>query len=178
MISITGSIHRSFVFPADRPTAFDYYSDWRRTLGYLTHISFHPQSNNQHYRMLYSTTELGIYQVKVYCYVVTNLDRDSWTIYIQPLEEMTAPVRNAGLYSMKSNGFYSSQSIFHELGEQTKIEYRLNLSADLPAPYALRFMPKPILQNIAQNIAQRRIEEIVEKFIQQSIAAFLRQSKP
>jgi hypothetical protein len=178
MIPITGSTHRSFIFPADRLTAFDFYSDWRRTLGYLTHISFRPQSNNQHYQMLYSTTELGIYQIQVFCNIVTRLDRSSWTLHIQPQEEITTAVRKAGLHSMKANGYYSSQSKFHEHGEQTKIEYHLNLHADLPIPYAIRFMPTPILQNIAHNITQRRIEEIVEKFIQRSIEAYQQQARP
>ena len=128
--------------------------------------------------MLYSTTELGIYQIQVYCNISTMLDRNSWTIYILPQQETTAVISKAGFHSTKANGYYSSQSSFHELGEQTKIEYSLDLHADLPVPYAIRFMPAPILQNIAQNITQRRIEEIVDKFIQQSIAAYQQQANP
>jgi hypothetical protein len=177
MISITGYTQHSFIFPANRPTAFEFYSDWRRTLGYLTYISYQNQSNNQHFRMLYSTTELGIYQVQLYCDVITRLDRDTWTILIQPQEEIESMICQAGLHSMKAMGYYSSLSSFHEQGERTRIDYQLNLHAELPVPYAIRFMPASILQNVARGIMQRRIEEIVEKFIQRSIEAYQLQVK-
>jgi len=176
MINIIGSIQRSFIFPANRPTAFEFYSDWQRTLSYLAHISFQRQSNNQHFRMLYSTTELGIYQVLLHCDISIEQDRNAWKLHIQPQEGTTPAVSKAGLYSIEGKGYYSSQSHFHEMGERTRIEYCLNLHADLPVPHAIRFMPAPILQNVARRITQRRVEEIVEKFIQRSIEDYEKQA--
>jgi hypothetical protein len=178
MITITGSIRRSFVFPADRPTAFEFYSDWRRTLGYLVHISLERQSNNQQFQMLYSTTELGIYRVQLYCDIETELDRHAWTLHIHPLEATTVVESKAGIYSLKAQGYFMSESNFHEQGEHTQIDYHLRLHADLPVPYAIRFMPASLLQNIACGVTQRRIEEIAEKFIQRSIEAYQQQAKP
>jgi hypothetical protein len=57
-------------------------------------------------------------------------------------------------------------------GEQTRIEYELDLQAELPTPLALRVVPGGVLNRISYNITNWRIDEIAGGFIENSIAHF------
>ncbi|MBN1148096.1 MAG: hypothetical protein JXA78_12630 [Anaerolineales bacterium] len=175
MIKIAGSIHRSFIFPANRPDAFEFYADLERTLSFLNHISLLRSYSDLQYRMLYNTTELGIYHVRLFCDIETELDRDARAIRIHPLEgKGIAPAgSNAGLYSSAAKGYYTSESLFAEEGDRTRVDYYLQIWATLPTPHGIRFMPNIVLNNIARTITQRRIHEIAEGFIERSVSAFL-----
>ena len=176
MIEIAGTIHRSFIFPANRADAFKFYSNLEHTLNYLTHISILQSFADLQYRVVYHSSELGIYRVRIFCDIGADLDRDAWAIRIHPLEGIT-PIRNkAGLYSLSAQGQYTSESLFAEEGNQTRIDYRLQLSASLPVPHGVRFMPSAVLDNIAQSIMNWRIQEIVEGFIERSITIFSRET--
>ena len=173
MTSIHGAVQRSFLFPADLPTAFDYYCDIDRILHFLPHISIVNKYAGDGYRMLYHTTELGIYRVNIYCDLVAEIDRQKPSINFHPLEHVILPVRGeVGLYSLIGQGYYSSISTFSPEREQTRIEYQLSLSAELPIPLGLRLVPNSIIDGIANNLVQWRINEIAEGFITRSLRAF------
>jgi hypothetical protein len=172
MIEITGSAQRSFVFPADRPTAFEYYADLRRTFSHLPHIKLITNYAQDSFRMLFSTTELGIYRIRIYCDLQAEFDRTAWVMRIKPLEDVKAASREAGMYSMTAPGYFSSTSVFHAEGEHTRIDYKLDLSASLLAPLALRFMPEIIVEAMARAITQRRFGETVDGFIERSLEAY------
>ena len=177
MINIGGSVHRSFVFPADTQTAFRYYANMRHTLNMIPHISIHEHWDEHKYRMLYSTTELGIYRVRIFCNIQTQLDQDRGVMHVYPLEEGTVIKSKVGVYSLSAQGEYSSTSTFYEIDAgKTEIDYRLNLHAQLPIPLGLRLMPSRLLNEIAQSITQWRIEEIANGFIERSMSAFTRSS--
>jgi hypothetical protein len=169
MIHISGSVNRTFVFPAPLETAFDFYADMERTLGFLTHISLVQHRSERRYRMLYHTTELGVYRINMYCDIEIRLDRNAWTLSILPAKDVPPVAPEITLYSMAAQGTYSSQSIFTTSGSRTQIEYRLNLDANLPVPFGARLMPTSVTNAIAQNITQWRIHEIAEGFIERSI---------
>jgi hypothetical protein len=177
MIKIAGSVQRSFFFPADRRTAFEYYADMNNTISHLPHISLVGRHENDGLRMLYSTTELGIYRVRVYCDLRAEFDRRAWILRMQPVEAMQSVGWKAGMHSLSAPGHFTSQSIFHEDGAQTRIDYTLDLSATLPVPLELRFVPELVINALAHNITQRRFREIVEEFIKQSVGAFNRNGK-
>ena len=173
MINVAGSTSLTFDFPAELPIAFKYYSDFSRVLHYLPHISFVKVHSDDQYRMLYKTTELGIYRVKVFCDLQVKSDRYTNTLSIAPLNSSVKPIRSrAGLYSLTGQGYYSSQTIFHAAGQQTKIDYSLKLHSDLPVPIGLRLMPETLINNIAGSITNWRTREIAEGFIENSIAAY------
>jgi hypothetical protein len=172
MITITGSVHRSFAFPGRQEAAFDYYANIRRTLNMLPHISVVRQYSADQFRMLYSTTELGVYRVRMLCDIQVTLDREAWILRIGPMSNPPPVASEAGIYSLSGPGFFASQSVFHRRGEQTDVEYGFRLNAELPVPFGIRFMPESVLNGIAGSITQWRIEEIVDGFIQRSVDTF------
>ena len=122
--------------------------------------------------MLYRTTELGIYRVRVICDMAAQIDRDAGVLRIQPLDGHPPVKSKAGMYSLSGQGFFRSVSIFHPQDEFTEIDYSLKLSATLPIPIGLRFMPVGLVNEIARNIVQWRITEIVGKFIDRSLHTY------
>lgn len=175
MITINGSVQRSFVFPADIPTAFDYYKDMSRTLNFLSHISILDRYDEERYRVLYKTTELSIYRVRIICDIQVESDPYNGLLLIHPICESYPVKTQSGLYSLSGQGLYSSESNFTSEGDQTRIDYKLELHASLPVPLGLRFMPGAVINSIARNITQWRINEIAEGFIERSVRAFVPQ---
>ena len=173
MINIVGSTSFSFDFPAELIQAFEYYADFSRVFPYLPHISIVKKHTDDHFRMLYKTTELGIYKVKIFCDLQVTSNLDTHTLLIQPLNSSVKPIKpRAGLYSITGQGYYSSQTKFYADGKQTKIDYSLKLNSDLPVPIGLRLMPESLINNIAGSITNWRIQEIAKGFIEKSITSY------
>jgi hypothetical protein len=172
MIKIAGSFRRSFIFPAELPVAFAFYADLGRILNYLPHILLVRSYGHDRFRMLYCTTELATYRIRLFCDLRATLDGNGRTLEISPLDDIP-PVRGqAGLRSATTQGYYRSRSVFHENGHDTRIDYSLQLQADLPTPLGLRFMPGSVVNRIAKNITNWRMREIADGFIERSIDAF------
>ena len=174
-IEIDGSVSRSFIFPADLKTAFDYYRDLGKIAGWLGHIEMAERYGPHKYRMLYHSTELGIYQVKIYCDLFLAVDAKSRVLRVTPLQDVPPVRADASMSALTAQGFFNSQSTFYDAGEQTKIDYVLSLRARLPIPIGARIIPATVLDLIAQNIMSRRIDEIADGFIKRSIEAFQNQ---
>ena len=172
MITITGSVHRSFEFPSHSEAAFDFYANARRTLSMLPHISIVRQYCPDQYRMMYDTTELGIYRVRMLCDIQVELDRETSVLRIRPMTDPPPVAIEAGVYSLAGQGFFSSESIFRDTGQSTLVDYRFQLGADLPVPFGIRFMPESVLNGIASSITQWRIDEIVDGFIRRSLDTY------
>jgi hypothetical protein len=172
MIAVAGAAHRSFVFPAELPTAFAYYSDLERVLTYLPHICVVQAYRYNQFRMLYSTTELGVYHIRIFCDLQARLDEKERTLSIIPLNGVPRAKTTAGAKSATTHGLFSSTSVFQAAGAETTIEYSLQLRADLPNPGGVRLMPRSAVNRIAHGITQRRIDEIAAGFIERSIDAF------
>jgi hypothetical protein len=172
MIKIAGAIRRSFIFPAELPVAFAYYADLSRIFNYLPHILLVRAYGHDRFRMLYSTTELATYHIRIFCDLRATLDGNDQTLNISPLDDVAPVNGQAGLRSATTQGYYRSRSVFHENGRETRIDYSLQLRADLPTPLGLRFMPGSVVNRIAKNITSWRMREIADGFIQRSIDAF------
>ena len=171
MIRVAGSVHRSFVFPAEQALAYAYYADIGRVLSYLPHICLVRAYGPDQLRLLYHSTELGLYHVRIFADVQTLLE-DGCVLHVRPLDRHPPMQSEAGAHSATAQGHFASQSTFHDMGSQTRIEYKLQLRADLPTPLGLRVMPGLIVGSIARSITNMRIREIVEGFIARSIDAF------
>jgi hypothetical protein len=178
MITIAGSVHRAFTFPGDLPTALEYFGEMGRTLNYLPHIAILRKYADDQYRMLFSTTELGVYHVRLFCDIKTELDRKACAIRIRPLQDVPPVEPDAGLYSLTGQGYYASDSLFTEQDRQTEIVYQLTLRAELPEPFGLRFVPDGVLHRIAHNITDWRIHETADGFIDRSRRAFQLSTRP
>ena len=171
MIKVRGSVRRSFIFPANLPLAYAYYGDVARVLNYLPHICLVRAYGPDRFRLSYSTTELGAYQIHILADVQTTLE-EGWRIRVHPLAGIEPAPARAGLNSTTALGYFQSESVFHEDGDQTRIEYSLKLQAQLPTPLGLRFMPGRVVDSIARSITGMRIREISEGFIERSLSAF------
>lgn len=173
MIHISGSARRVFTFPAQLPMAYAYYSDVGRVLGYLPHLVLVRSFSYDQFRMLYSTIELGVYHIRIYCDLQTMLEANgAKVIRIKPLRGMPPVRTQSGVNHSTAQGTYSSTSVFLPSGDHTRIEYTMALEAKLPAPVGLRLMPGSVVDSIASNIAHARIHEIVNGFIERSLDAF------
>ncbi|MFM8320000.1 MAG: DUF1997 domain-containing protein [Chloroflexota bacterium] len=172
MIRLAGATQLHFTFPACLPAALRYYADIEHTLGLLPHISLLRSLGDGCYRMLYSTTELGVYRIQMVCDIAVELDHPGAALRIRPAQGLP-PVRNEiGLNHLITQGYYASQSLFEAHGGETQIDYRLTLDAELPVPLAARMMPQRMLDGIAGGIANWRIHEIAAGFIQRSVADY------
>jgi hypothetical protein len=177
MIKISGSVRRTFTFPAKLPEALAFYADFDRTLHYLSHISIVRRYAAGQYRLLYETTELGIYHVRIFCDIATQIDQEGRIVRVQPLTDAPQVSLDAGMYALTGQGTFKSESRFEDHGDQTQIEYQLQLDAVLQTPISLRFMPKNFVTDIAQNVTDWRFIETVEGFIERSIDSY-KQEKP
>jgi hypothetical protein len=171
MIKVTGSSSRSFIFPAELPLAYAYYADVSRLLTYLPHISMVRAYAADRFRLLYTSTELGAYHIQIFADVQTTLEA-GWLIRVHPLSGPVPVDSQAGIHASTTQGSFASRSVFKDEGERTRIEYSLQLQAELPTPLGLRLMPGSMVNRIARSITQARIHEIVKGFIERSASAF------
>jgi hypothetical protein len=165
MIHLAGSAKRSFLFPSDIKTALIYYVDMGRLFKYLPHITLVETYSKNQFRVLYSSTELGIYQIQLYCDLVVNQDTENAAIHVTMLPGKKPAKTKAGIHSIQGMATFSSTSRFQPEGDCTRIYYHLNLEGELPKPMALNLVPDSITDHIAESIAKRRIYEIADGFI-------------
>jgi hypothetical protein len=174
MIQLAGSAQRSYLFPADLPAAFAYHCDLARSMRFLPHITVAKRYASDQFRLLYSAIH-GLYRVKIFCDVLITADQPNYRLRIDPLTGHV-PVKNeVGLNAMTCQGHYDSETAFSAAGQQTMIEYRLNLRASLPKPVTLRLIPHALMDGAAHNILHLRTAEIMSSFIDQSLRAYSRQ---
>lgn len=171
MIEINGSIQRSFTFPAPLPEALRYYANTDHILHLIPHIFFIQKYAEGQYRMLYHTTELAIYRVKIYCDLQASVEDN--VLKFRPLIGY-APVESlAGFDHLTAQGEYASDSVFEPLGTaETRITYTLHLKACLPTPLGLGLVPGPVMNGIANGITGRRMREIAQGFIDRSLVDY------
>ncbi len=172
MIKIVGSVHRSFTFPADLATTCAYYSDFNRILSCLPHVQIVDRYGPNQFRMVYHTTELGLYSVRLYCDLQAQIDRKRHVLHMIPLPGIPPAKLWAAMNTLVAQGYYASESVFCDEGDHTRIDYTLKLGATLPKPFGLNLVPDAILDHIATNITDWRIHEIAEGFIARTIDDF------
>ncbi len=172
MIRVLGSTTLSFMFPAERETAYRYYLEMSRVAQFLPHIHLISANGNNTFRLAYETTEVGAYHIRILCDVQAVTDSNHEVLTFEPVQHPPNIQPKSGFNSALTRGFYHSKSRFFAEGDQTRIEYHLDIQADLPTPHALKIVPAAVLNKISQNITNWRIKEIADGFIENSIAAF------
>jgi hypothetical protein len=171
MIKVSGSARRAFAFPAELPVAYAYYADVGRVLSYLPRICLVRAYGPDRFRLVYRSTELGVYHVRIFADVETRLE-EGWVLRVAPLNSSSPLKGRADAHTTSTQGYFSSRSVFYDEGEQTRIEYNLKLWGDLPTPRGLRFMPGFMVDRVAATITGMRMAEIVAGFIERSVDAF------
>jgi hypothetical protein len=171
MIRVSGSARRAFTFPAELPVAYAYYADVGRVLSYLPRICLVRAYGPDQFRLVYRSTELGVYQVRIFADVQTRLE-EGWVLRVAPLSSVPPLKGRADARTTRTQGYFSSRSVFYDEGEQTRIEYTLKLWGELPTPRGLRFMPGVMVDRVAATITGMRMDEIVAGFVERSVDAF------
>ena len=174
MIEINGAAQRTFSFPAPRPLAYQYYSDFQRIVPFLPHISLLDQYALHQFRLRYQATELGGYRVNIVADVQTTLDPNCHTLSVTALADKPRVADTVSLTSVTTQGYYTSYSLFTDHDDETEVDYCLQLQATFPTLFGLQLMPGSLLNYLAASITRSRIQEILDAFIGQSIAAFPR----
>lgn len=172
MIPMAGSAERSFVFPAELPAAFAFLGDIKRSFAFLPYISIAVTYSEDQYRLHYHALEAGFYWVDIFCDVQVIREENPRTLRICTLPGRP-PVKSAARWNaMTCQGTYESQSLFHPVGENTRVDFSIQLSASLPVPVTLRLVPPALVSKSTHNILQLRIEEVSSGFIDRSIRAY------
>jgi hypothetical protein len=177
VILINGTTRQTFLFPADVATASTFYGDFSRILRYLPHIQLVKAYRPDQFRVMYHTLELNVYRVRIYCDLQVHYNETTQTLHVTPIFDKP-PIRSeATVNSLTAPGYFTSQSVFHAQGDQTSVDYGLNLEARLPKPFGLMLMPDRVTQQIAQNITEWRVHEISNGFIKRSIQEYREQAR-
>ena len=172
MIPMAGSAKRSFLFPAELPAAFAFLGDVTRSFAFLSYISIAESYSQDQYRLHYRALEAGFYQVDIFCDVQVIREENPCSLIIRSLPGK-APVKSAARWNaMTCQGTYQSQSHFHQVGENTRVDFSIQLAASLPVPVTLRLVPPALVSSATHNILQQRIDEVSSGFIEQSIRAY------
>ncbi len=168
MITISGKTQLTFTLPTAVTTAFHFYQDIHRILPYLPRIQLVQAQGVQHVRVCYHSRELNAYDVAIYCDVQAESDPANYTIRLSPREAGTPVKAKSSFNRTEAYGRYTSTSIFYHDGDRTRLEYSLELSAELPKPWAIKLVPDGIMDAIANSITNHRIHEIASGFIMKS----------
>lgn len=174
MIKITGSIKRAFIFPAIPKLALLYYSDLSRIAEFLPHISLiHAYAPTQ-IRILYESIELGTYTIQIYSDLESCINWEKYHLHVYPVKiETAAPIKaEKSIRHTTGHGLFAIDAQFFDLGNQTRIEYTIQLKGALERPSGMRLMPKRVVNRIAKSVTNGRVREIGDGFIKESIAAF------
>lgn len=170
MITISGATKLTFTLPTDIDTAFTYFADLRRVIGFLPRIQFVEAFGDNFLRLCYANRELNAYDVKIYCDALTEIDYANYVIRISP-QSGPKPIKpQTTFHAVATMGTYQSESYFFAEGARTRLEYHIQLHAELPKPWALKMVPDTFMNSIAGNISRHRIHEIADGFIERSLA--------
>jgi hypothetical protein len=173
MIRIMGAVERSFTVPGELAAVARYYRQYDRILGLLPHIHKIKAYTAEDFRMVYDTVELGIYRVQIYCDLRAKFDEKAHILTVAPLAGMPPVKEKVSVTSLIAQGYYNSASAFQAEGRQaTRVDYRIELRAELPKPFGLGLVPDAVIERIAREITYWRIDEIADGFIQRSLADF------
>jgi hypothetical protein len=176
MITIAGTTHQTFGFPADVATAASFYRDFSRILRYLPHIQLVKAYGPDQFRVMYHSMELSVYRVRIYCDLQVSFDEARQTLHVAPLFNKPPVKSEATVHSLTAQGYFTSQSIFRPRGDHSAVDYQLSLEARLPKPFGLMLMPDMVIEQIASNITDWRIHEIAGGFIKRSVLEYREQT--
>lgn len=172
MIDISGAVKLAFNFPAPLALSYAYYTDLNTVLHFLPHIDVVEAYGDDHFRLLYRSTEFGGYTMQIYCDMRALVVSRLHTIRIVPEDNLPPISSGAGLNSATARGHFSSRGLFFARGDESRIEYEFELRSQLPRPLGMRLVPGRVLNSITRNVAGTRMREIAEGFIKRSVAAF------
>lgn len=174
MIKISGTINRTFIFPAPIQETLTYFSELTKVVRFMPHIQLvHEYALNQ-IRVLYETVELGVYNFRIFSDLEGSIDRKQHTISVVPVRIPTAVPINSSSTARETtgHGLFAIQAQLFDLQTQTRLEATLRLQASLERPRAMSLMPHRVVNRLAQSIADHRIKEMSDGFIRTAVENF------
>lgn len=174
MIKISGTINRTFIFPAPVQDTLTYFSEITQVALFMPHIQLvHEYTPNQ-IRVLYETVELGVYTFRIFSDLEGSIDRKNHTISVLPVRIPTAvPIQqSASSRETTGHGLFAIQAQLFDLQTQTRLEATLRLQASLERPRAMSLMPNRVVNRLAQSITDHRIKEMSDGFIRTAVDRF------
>jgi hypothetical protein len=172
MITLNGTVQRTFSFPADPLTTLIYFSDLSRVVHLLPHISVIETYTNEQVRIRFQTVELGAYTINIYCDLELQSNLDNYTITIRPLAGCQEVEADATLNATTGYGYYTSTARLAPASDGTTIFYQFQFQSKLTRPRGLRMVPKRVVDRIAQSISSGRVQEIADGFMESALEAF------
>jgi hypothetical protein len=172
MIRLAGTAKRSFLFPGTIQEAMGHYALMEDLFKYLPNITLTKAYSKTQFRVLFHSTELGIYKILLYCDLEVTIDTVNNMITVGILNGKKPIKPKAGMHSSLGMAQFVSKSQFVPDGNYTRIYYHLDIKGKLPKPLAFSLVPDNITNYIAESIANRRIFEIADGFIIGSLADF------
>ena len=172
MIKLNGAAQREFQFAADTTTAMQYFGVLNQMIQHLPHIEILEEYSLNQVRVCYSTLELGAYTINVITDLECQIDRDNLSILIRPLKGKEPVKGEASLNSTIGYGYFTSVAYLEDCGDETGIDFRLKMAANLPRPRGLRMMPGRVVNRIASSISQGRVNEIMDGFMTNALESF------
>ncbi len=174
MINITGSITRTFILPSEPAPALTFFDDITRVIEFIPNISLvHTYSQDQ-IRTLYESEELGTYKIRIYSdlQIERNWDDFVLDVYSVKIPEAVPVEPVANMRETTGFGLFSIQVKLFDLGDQTRIEFKNQLQAELIRPKGMRLMPKRVVNRIAKGIAESRNRDIADGFIENALTHY------
>ncbi|MCL4262002.1 MAG: hypothetical protein KJ069_02245 [Anaerolineae bacterium] len=174
MIQISGSIQRSFIFPATTSETLTFFSELIRVTQFMPHVTLVHTYTPDQIRVLYESVELGSYTIRIYIDLEGRIDRQAQTISVLPIKIPTAvPIKpEATIRETVGHGLFGIEAQLFDLEDQTRIEANLRLQAELEQPRGMNLMPKRVVNRIAQGITDHRLREMADGFIKAALAAY------
>ena len=172
MIKLNGAAQREFKFAADVDTAMQYFGMLSQMIQHLPHIEIIEEYTPNQVRVCYSTLELGAYTINIIADLECEVDWDNLAIHIRPLSGREPVKGEATLNETTAYGYFTSVAYLEETGDETYIDFRLKMAANLPRPRGLRMMPGRVVNRIASSISQGRVSEIIEGFMVNAVDSF------
>ena len=111
MIHVAGSVSRSFIFPAPWEIAAEYYRDFNRVVRHLSLISMVKQLDEDKFRVMYNSVELGVYNIKIYCDVHTIFDENQRVLVVQTTDDHPKLPTRSGWNSSEAHGAFAQRRI-------------------------------------------------------------------
>lgn len=172
MINIDGSVKLSFLFPADRETTFAYFSELRRVAAYMPHIEVVDSNGQGRHRMLFDTTEMGTYNIRIFYDVVLETDPAAYTLSVTPAPFDPPVVRSASFNVTSAPGSFYTDASFCAEGAQTRVQFVMRLESEVLPPTSMRFVSGRMANKVARGITEKRLKEIAVGFVQNSLHFF------
>lgn len=182
MLKFSGSSDRTFSFPAPRPQAFEFFAKIERIVSLIADIEITAVSSSDPgvVRLSYTSNEMGVYEVRTICDVLTQIDPKTFEIRLIPASAADFPPVNGEMTprrSVSTGEINATLTCMDDNGETTMIRYQFAMISKVPVVGMMRFVPLRPIEEMVQNLINSRLKEQVDQFINNAIKVYSTQQE-